>query len=258
MVKLNWGTLDAKVYEVGVDRGVIYPSGSPAKSWLGLSSVKEVPIDSTPIPYYVDGIKYLNRQTQGSFAITIDAYAYPSELEDYDVNLNFIPLASRAPFGFCYRTLIGGADDGIDHGYKLHLVYNLITTSSDAAWRTNDSSPDANLFSWYGTTTPMAISGGVSSAHLVIDSTKAHAWSMAELEDMLYGTSTTAPTLPTPDQVIEHFEEGSLVRVTDNGDGSFTVTGPDAWVHLTDDTSFEISWESAVYIDEVSYTISSL
>lgn len=258
MAKLNWTTLDANLYEAGVDRGVIYPKVGPPKSWIGLSSVKEVPTDSVPIPYYVDGVKYSNRQTNGSFAITIEAYTYPSELEDYDINLNFIPLASRTAFSFCYRTLIGSADDGIDHGYKLHIVYNLITTTSNANWITSSNSPEANLFSWYGTTTPIPISGGTASAHLVIDSTKAHAWSMAELEDILYGTSITEPYLLSPDQVIQHFENGTVVQITDNGDGTFTATGPDEWVHLTGESTFEISLETAVYIDEVSYTISSI
>jgi hypothetical protein len=64
--------------------------------------------------------------------------------------------------------------------------------------------------------------------------------------------------LPDPQEIFDIFEANSILRVVDNGDGTFTVTGPDDAITMLDDTTFEIDWPSVVVIDSNTYEISSL
>jgi hypothetical protein len=64
--------------------------------------------------------------------------------------------------------------------------------------------------------------------------------------------------LPTPEELLGIFERTALLQVVDNGDGTFTVTGPDEAIQMLDPTTFQIAWPSAVYLDAESYSLSSL
>lgn len=77
-------------------------------------------------------------------------------------------------------------------------------------------------------------------------------------EDVLYGTDSYSSRLPGPDEVLEIFEEHSILRVIDDGDGTYTVIGPDEAITMLDSTTYEINWPSAVWIDSDYYTLSSL
>jgi hypothetical protein len=81
---------------------------------------------------------------------------------------------------------------------------------------------------------------------------------MEALEDVLYGTDDESPRLPSPEEVFEIFEENAILRIIDNGDGTWTAIGPDSAIEMLDSETFEITWPSAVYIDADTYTISSL
>jgi hypothetical protein len=48
-----------------------------------------------------------------------------------------------------------------------------------------------------------------------------------------------------------------LLDVVDNGDGTWTVTGPDSVVKMTSATEFEVTSSAATYINAKTYTISS-
>src|SRR5699024_2977998 len=65
MPKLTWDQVGERLYETGVDRGVLYPQGSSGTygtgvAWNGLVSVTESPTGAEPSPQYADNIKYLN------------------------------------------------------------------------------------------------------------------------------------------------------------------------------------------------------
>ena len=257
MTKLIWDQTDLRTYEYGVSRGVLYPHNEDGVAWNGLISVKETSSEETDTPVYVDGVKYLGSQVINSFSASIEAFTYPDEFLEYDGSIITSEQTELKRFNLCYRTNIGNSQSG-EYGYKLHIVYNAWAIATEKINNTVNEAPNAVTFNWDFTTIPISIVGARDSSHLIIDSTKAHPWVMDSMEDILYGSVNSPPTLPTPEQIVLHFEEAALVRVIDHGDGTFSVTGPDAWVHLTDSTSFEISWESAVFIDEVSYQLSSL
>jgi len=243
MTRLDWAKSADDIYEAGVDRGVFYPNDGFGVVWNGLLWVAEKPVGAAITPYFIDGAKYLNEQTPEAFTATIAAYMYPEELED----------AEGSIFGLCYRTMIGSGKH-----YKLHIVYNMLAAPSAADHISLNSSVEAMQFSWDATTVPVVIFDHRPSAHLIIDTRTAYSWVVSALEDMLYGSDKLEPYLPDIDVVLALFEEGSILKITDNGDGTWTADGPDEVVYMTDATTFEIDWPSVVPIDAISYTVRSL
>lgn len=245
-MRLGWDNSGEKFYETGVDRGVLYPSSGIGVPWNGLISVKEAPSESDVSTNYVDGRKYRTRHTPGAFAATVEAITFPDEFEE------------QKPFGLTYRTKIGTDITGLDHGYKLHLVYNALAAPVSKDYSTLNSSPEALPFQWDISTTPIRIAGAQPSAHLIVDTTKAYSWTVEAFEALLYGTEEHAPVLPSPESVLELFDANAIVKITDNGDGTWTAEGPDEVIQMLDPSTFQISWASAVYIDSDTYSISSL
>ena len=228
-------------YEIGLDQGVYYPQDAPAEPWNGLISVDELPSDESAQSRYIDGVKTLLRRRPGEFAGRIEAYTYPSSLD------SLIGSRGRKSFGFSYR--ITKPD-----GYLIHLVYNLKISPEGFFWDQSESTS----FVWNFTTSPIPVPGARASAHLIIDTSKAYSTTVEDFENVIYGDESTHARLPLPDEVLEIFEENSILRVIDNGDGTWTAIGPDDVITFLDPTTFEITWPSAVYIDSDSYTIHSL
>lgn len=214
---IEWDGVGEKIYETGVDHGVLYiPSAlgvyDTGFAWNGLVSVTESPAGAEPNPQFADNIKYLNLLSAEEFNGTIEAFTYPDEFGQCDGTAEPEPgvqlgLQSRKSFGLCYRTKIGNDVDGVDHGYKLHLIYGAMVSPSEKAYQTINESPEAITFSWEFTTTPAPVTGYKPTASIVIDSTKVDAGDLAALEAILYGNSTgpVQPELPTPDEVIALF-----------------------------------------------------
>jgi len=141
-----------------------------------------------------------------------------------------------------------------DDRYKIHILYNVLAQPYSVVYRQSGSEPLTFDF----TSTPVPVQGVSRTAHLVIDTSVAYSWTVSALEDVLYGTDTTDPRLPTPGEIYDIFEENSILIITDNGDGTWTATGPDSVITMLDSTTFQISWPSAVYLDSDSYKIHSL
>ena len=214
MAKITWDGTGERIYETGVDHGVLYPYGSSEApyatgvAWNGLTNVSESPSGAEPSPIYADNIKYVNLMSAEEFAATIEAYTYPDEFAECDGSKELTPgvyigQQDRKTFGLCYRTKIGNDVDGEDHGYKLHLIYGALAAPSERSYATINDSPEAITFSWEISTTPVEVTGGKPTACLTIDSTKVDGTKLAALEKILYGDVSTGPKLPLPDEVAE-------------------------------------------------------
>lgn len=207
MAVLVWGNVGERYYETGVDRGVLFPLTGDGVPWNGLVSVAEAPSGGEPRPYYLDGFKYLNLATSEEFAATIEAFSAPDEFDKCDGTASihnglFLTQQKRESFGLSYRTRIGNDVDGTDHGYKIHLVYNALASPSSRSNSTLNDSPSPITFSWGITTAPPTISGYKPSAHFVIDSRKTPAMLLRQVEDILYGSPTTSPRLPSVSELM--------------------------------------------------------
>lgn len=216
MAKITWDDTGKRLYETGVDRGVLYPiqeGGQYTKGvpWNGLTAVTESPSGAESTAIYADNIKYLNLQSAEEFGATIEAYTYPDEFAECDgsapiaanVTGVIVGQQSRKMFGLSYRTLIGNDVDGGAHGYKLHLIYGCLASPSEKAYSTVNDSPEAITFSWEVSTTPVNVPGLKPTASITIDSTKVDPTKLLALEKLLYGDEVGEAKLPLPEEVIE-------------------------------------------------------
>lgn len=222
MTKLLWDQVGERLFETGVDHGVLYiPTGgvySAGYAWNGLVNVTESPSGAEPNKQYADNIPYVTLVSSEEFGGTIEAFTYPDQFAQCDGSVEssagvLVGQQNRKTFGLCYRTLIGNDTDGLDHGYKLHLVYGCLAAPSERAYGTVNDSPEAATLSWELSTTPVEAPGFKPTATITIDSTKVAPADLAELEDILYGTASTTPRLPLPAEVFAIFN-AVLTEVT--------------------------------------------
>lgn len=217
MAKIEWDKTGERLFETGVDRGVLYPYSEGAYQagvpWNGLTGITESPSGAENTDLYADNIKYLTMRSAEDFGLTIECYMYPDEFKPCNGETEIaegvtIGQQARGTFGLSYRTLIGNDTMGTSYGYKLHLVYGCSVSPSEVTRSTVNDSPEAGTFSYETTTTPVNISEGNAkpTAMLVIDSTKANKEKLAALEDLLWGTEDDDAKLPTPDEVIALFK----------------------------------------------------
>ncbi len=211
MSKIVWDAIGEHTFETGVRNGVLYLKGvegtyNTGVAWNGLTSVSESPEGAEATDLYADDVKYLTLMSAENFKATIEAYTYPVEFEECDGSATIakgvvIGQQTRKPFGLCYRTAIGNDTDGNEHGYKLHIVYGCQASPSEKQYSTINDSPEAITFSWEVNTTPVNVNGKKPTATLIIDSTKADKAKLTELEAILYGSESTEPRLPLPDEI---------------------------------------------------------
>lgn len=213
MSKLVWDQSGKRLYETGVDHGVLYPiqTGgvySKGVAWNGLTAITESPSGADVNDIYADNMKYLGLVGAEKFGATVEAYTYPDEFAECDGSVELVKGATigqqnRKVFGMVYRTVIGNDVDGNEHGYKLHLIYGATAAPSEKAYNTINEDPEAITFSWELSTTPVNVTGHKPTASLTIDSTKADPTKLAELEKILFGDTETEPRLPLPDEIAQ-------------------------------------------------------
>lgn len=261
MTKLAWDQSTQRYYETGLDRGVLYLPDGTVAAWNGLISLEEDFSSDTSTPYFVDGVKYLDTAVNGDFAGTLSAFTFPDEFlqcEGYQfINAGFAADEQEAsPFSLAFRTLVGN-DVNSQLAYKLHICYNLTAATQDVTNVTTGGDASAVTFSWAVTGVPEPITGFAPTVHIELDSRYIHARLLSAIEDILYGTDTTDPQLPSLQDLFAFATSWALITIIDNGDGTWTATGPDDLVYLTegDTTEFEIDGADVTYIDADTYTV---
>ena len=243
MTKIVWDNMADRTYETGVSQGVLYRTDangaySTGFAWNGLTGVTESPSGAEASPMYADNMKYLNLISVEQLGGTIQAFTYPDEFAECDGSLE--PIAgvrfsqqNRKMFGLSYRTLLGNAIEGTEFGYRLHLVYGAMASPTEKAYNTVNESPEAMPLSWTFTTTPVEVTISDTRykpvALITIDSNTVDPAKLASFEDILYGTSSLAPRLPLPGEVVSLLGTGvTLVTPTKPTyvDATRTITRP--------------------------------
>jgi hypothetical protein len=200
-MRLAWDTPGERVYEQGVDRGVLYVGGQ-GYAWSGLVSVSESIQGGQAKPYYMDGIKYANVSASEEFQATIEAFSSPPEFAPCDGNAMlqnglFATQQPRRQFDLSYRTRVGNDLDGTDHAYKIHLVYKALAAPSNQKYLTIGANATPSTRSWAITTLPPLVTGIRPTSHFVIDSRTTDPAVLTELEDILYGNIDDEASMPT-------------------------------------------------------------
>lgn len=222
--QIVWDKTSERLYRTGVDRVVLFPTDittgnyTVGVGWNGVTKVSESPDGGDTTQIYANNGIYLNLVAKENFKGSISAYTYPKAWEACDGSASILSTPSegpaapvkglrvtgqqRCPFGLAYRTLIGNDTKGTDFGYEIHLVYNATAGVSSLDYQTVNDSPEALELSWDFSTLPVDVPGAKPSAHLVISSIECPADKLKALETKLYGTDSTDPALPLPNEVI--------------------------------------------------------
>lgn len=234
MAKLQFDQVGSRIYETGVNNGVLFKMNSQGTygtgvAWNGLTSIEESPEGAEETAIYADNIKYLSLRSKENFGATINAYTYPDAWGECDGSKTIgtgvtVGQQSRSTFALVYKTVVGNDVSHEDYGYKIHIIYNATASVSSKSHTTINDSPEAIEFSWEIKSTPISVNIADTKplSTLVIDSTK---FTSAELktkltaiENMIYGTDPTVspasegtdPTLPTPEQIL------AIINATSN------------------------------------------
>lgn len=212
--KLEWDAEGKRLYETGVNQGVLYVYNTttkkyaPGVAWNGLTNVSESPEGAEATDLYADNQKYLSLLSAETFKATVEAYTYPDEFAECDGSAEIstgvmVGQQPRKVFGLSYKTVVGNDVAGEGYGYKLHLIYGCKASPSEKTYATINDSPEAITFSWSISTTPVNVTDHKATATLILDSTKVSAAGMAAVEAALYGTETEDPYLPLPDKIVD-------------------------------------------------------
>lgn len=246
MSRLIWDSVADRRYASGTDRGVFYTRNGVGEVWNGLVSVEESP--SGELRHnYLDGLKFSKHQKKAEYSATLKAYTYPTSMSDYLGMYTAARVRRRnKPFHLSYRVMT-------TTGYEVHVVYNVSALPSQI----NHEHDSTETFGWEIESRGVPVFDDRTSSHLIVDSAIAHPDALAEFESVIYGAEFAPALLPDPPDLLNIFERYSELRVTDHGDGTFTVTGPDTAVKMLDSTTFEIDWPSVVILDPTTYRISS-
>lgn len=260
MPNLTWDRVGDRVFETGLDRGVLYLPDGSAVPWNGLTSVIEkFNKDSSPV--YFDGMKINDLITLGDFAASMKAVTYPEEfveLEGLRPIRRGLFYGDQMPqtFGLCYRTMVG-TDADEEAGYKIHIIYNVTAIPNDKTYATLNADPSLVEFGWDITAVPEEVPGFRPTAHIVIETSKIDPWLLEDIEAILYGSTGADATLIPMPELVTLFANWFRVRITDNGDGTWTaVSNREGIIVFGPDDFFQINGANAVYLDEVTFVLS--
>lgn len=210
MAVLTWDQTGEKLYETGVQKGVLYPMDGAVYgkgvAWNGLTAVNETPSGAESTKLYADDIKYLDIRSAEEFGATIEAYSSPEEFDACDGTAELatgvnIGQQNRKGFGFCYRSTIGNDTEYNNYGYKLHIIYGLTASPSERSYSSVNDSPEAATLSWEVSSTPVNVAGFKPTSIITINSKKINAEALKEIEDALYGTLEVEPKILLPDEI---------------------------------------------------------
>ena len=210
MAVLTWDQTGEKLYETGVQKGVLYPLDGAVYgkgvAWNGLTAVNETPSGAESTKLYADDIKYLDIRSAEEFGATIEAYSSPEEFDACDGTAELangvnIGQQNRKGFGFCYRSTIGNDTEYNNYGYKLHIIYGLTASPSERSYSTVNDSPEAATLSWEVSSTPVNVAGFKPTSIVTINSKKINPEALKEIEDALYGTESVEPKILLPDEI---------------------------------------------------------
>ena len=204
MAKLVWDAPGERIFEAGLDRGVLYVDGSPGVPWNGLVSVLSKNATSNYERFYMDGFNYYTYHTRVTSEFVIEAYTYPEEFYRCEGIAELlsgrmqVTNQRKERFGLSYRTLVGNDTDSLDHGYKIHLLYNLLATPQDKEASSIGDVTEPFNFAWdVITEVGLTLGSFLPTTHFIIDSRKLHPLLLEHVEALLYGYSGSDSYLPS-------------------------------------------------------------
>lgn len=207
MAQLQWNKNGERLFETGIDRVVLYPKTTEiGVPWNGVTALAEDPSGGDVESLYLNGVKYADIVSAEDYQATLSAYAAPKEfLECEGIKALapglFVTQQPRKSFHMSYRTLIGNDLEGVEFGYKLHLIANCTASASARANKTIAGEINPDTRSWALSTVPPPSTTYRPTAHLIIDSRAANPAYLSILEAELYGDTGWDANMPTFEEV---------------------------------------------------------
>lgn len=258
---ISWNDTSKRIYETGIDRGVLYPKIGPAVPWIGLMSVDENGADATTV-YYIDGRPYLHLPQPKEFTATIKAHTYPDEFNKMmgiveAADGMYLDSQQSDSFDLSYRTLIGDGLKGTAFGYKIHLIYNATVAPQNLSYQTATNTVNTTDMSWNIQAVPIPVTGYRATAHVIIDTRHIDPANLAAIEALIYGDGTTGAAMPNPQTVFDILTFGDTIIITDNGDGTWEAQGSYHNIFMVGDGVFEIDNVNAVDHGDGTFSVST-
>lgn len=265
MSNIVWDQPEDRIYETGLDRGVLFFPDGGGVAWNGLTSVDEIN-SSTAEAVYFDGVKMSDIVVVGDFSAVLKAFTYPEEFLEFEgfvEEQTGLYIADQGPstFHLSYRTMIGSS---YEEGYKLHLLWNLTAIPDTVSHQTISDTFSPVEFQWSITAIPESISGYRPTAHVILDSRRIDPLLLADIETILYGDpedEERLPTMPSLKGFVSYVRKWDRLIITDNGDGTWTATANSPnYIEMLDSETFQITSDTAIFLDppdNTEYEISS-
>lgn len=245
MTKLSWDSVN-KSFNSGISNAVLYVTGESGAAWNGVVSIQEKTSDLNTTGHYLEGRRFNLTQDNEDFDFTIVAFTYPDE---FDLCFGYDGMYDLQPFKSFNLSYISGTDEN----KEIHLIYNAKLQAKDNDWDTLGDSVDPTNFSWDATTRGIPTYATSPASHYVIYVSELNPGAYEALLDILHGTASSDPSMPSVLELIDLVAEFAVFVVVDNGDGTWTATGPDDAIDISDPNIFEIIGPSVVPIDRDSY-----
>ena len=215
MAPLVWDDSGKKIFETGNKKLTLYKKGvdgnyTTGVAWNGLINFTVTNSGGDETALWADDIKYGSLRANEECGGTIECYQLPTEFYDCDGVKELTPgvyvgQQSRVPFGLTCQTTLGNDAQGLEYGYKIHLLYGATASPSERNYQTINDSPDANTLSYEYTCTPEACTNFKPVAHIEINSTdfttEAAVAKLKAFEAVIWGSENTDARLPLPNEV---------------------------------------------------------
>lgn len=206
MTAIEWDKLGEKTFQTGVDRGVLYLQDGTVVPWNGLTNFEDNTTKDTLATYF-DGVKYLEFNSPGDFSGKLHALTYPPEFDAVNGVVLISPglrAYDQPSRSFClsYRTKLGDDVGGIESGYLIHLLYNVLANPDNVSYQTLADSVTPEEFAWVLTGRPDDNTDSWRpTSHYSINSKEISSDALQAFEDVIYGTSGTDPRFPSVDEL---------------------------------------------------------
>lgn len=232
---LVWDQEGERTFETGTKQAAIYLYDKQTKwfgkgeAWNGFTAFTASPEGAESTKLYANDGTYASLTSAEEMNASVECYTYPQGFKKAlglasPVQGMNIGQQARSKFGFVVKTTEGNDTEGLEYAYQLHILYFCEAAPAEKSYQTINDSPEAATFSYEFSTTPVNVGTlevdgkevaykptayiNVESKDFTGDETKAGY--LKKLEEMLYGTATTEPMLPTPAQVYSLLTTGAL------------------------------------------------